>query len=100
MTVRPALELFIGDVLQLRRPHPCGGSEWLVDRLGADIGLRCQTCNRHVLVERRTVERRLAGFVTRGDPALSAALGAPAPGPSDEPGVGDGIEPASGKVAP
>jgi hypothetical protein len=78
MTVRPALELFIGDVLQLRRPHPCGGSEWLVDRLGADIGLRCRQCNRHVLVERRTVERRLAGFVSRGDPAQSADPARPA----------------------
>lgn len=75
MTERPALELFLGDVLRLRRPHPCGGSEWLVDRLGADIGLRCRTCGRHVLVERRTVERRLDGFVSRGDAALSAAVG-------------------------
>lgn len=84
MTDRPALELLLGDVLRLRRPHPCGGSEWFVDRLGADIGLRCRTCGRHVLVERRTVERRLAGFVERGDRGLSAAV-APrplAPGPT------------------
>jgi hypothetical protein len=84
MSERPALELFLGDVLQLRRRHPCGGSEWLVDRLGADIGLRCRVCGRHVLIERRIVERRLAGFVSRGDPALSAAVG-PQPGPSEEP---------------
>jgi hypothetical protein len=75
MTDRPALELFLGDVLRLRRPHPCGGSDWLVDRLGADIGLRCTTCGRHVLLERRTVERRVATFVERGDPMLSAAVG-------------------------
>ena len=75
MTQRPALVLYLGDVLQLRRPHPCGGREWIVDRLGADIGLRCQTCGRHVLVERRTVERRLDAIVSRGDPALSAAVG-------------------------
>jgi hypothetical protein len=86
MTDRPALELFLGDVLRLRRPHPCGGSEWLVDRLGADIGLRCRTCGRHVLVERRTVERRLDGFVSRGDAALSAAVGPqPASGPAANP---------------
>jgi hypothetical protein len=78
MTDRPALVLYLGDELRLRRAHPCGGDTWLVDRLGADIGLRCQTCGRHVLVERRTVERRLAGFVRRGDPVLSAAA-APRP---------------------
>jgi hypothetical protein len=74
MTDRPALVLFLGDVLRLRRPHPCGGSEWLVDRLGADIGLRCTRCERHVIVERRTIERRLAEFVRRGDPEMSAAV--------------------------
>lgn len=83
MTERPALELFLGDVLRLRRPHPCGGSEWLVDRLGADIGLRCRTCERHVLVERRTIERRLTGFVSRGDPTLSAAV-APLPSTGED----------------
>lgn len=74
MPARPALELFLGDVVRLRRPHPCGGTEWLVDRLGADIGLRCQACGRHVLLERRVLESRLAAFVTRGDPTLSAAV--------------------------
>ena len=68
------LALYLGDVVRLRRAHPCGGDTWRVDRLGADIGLRCLGCNRHVLVERRQLERRLAGFVTRGDPALSAAV--------------------------
>ena len=79
MTDRPALTLYLGDLLRLRRAHPCGGDTWLIDRLGADIGLRCQTCDRHVLVERRTIERRLVDFVSRGDPILSAAT---APRPS------------------
>ena len=79
MTDRPALTLYLGDLLRLRRAHPCGGDTWLIDRLGADIGLRCQTCARHVLVERRTIERRLVEFVRRGNPILSAAA---APRPS------------------
>jgi hypothetical protein len=78
MTERPPIELLLGDVVRLRRTHPCGGSEWLVDRLGADIGLRCRRCDRHVMIERRTLERRLAGFVSRGDPTISAAV-APIP---------------------
>lgn len=72
MTDRPVLELRIGDVLRLRRAHPCGAAEWRVDRLGADIGLRCLGCGRHVLLERRLVERRLAAFVSRGDAADAA----------------------------
>ena len=79
MTDRPVLTLYLGDLVRLRRAHPCGGDTWLVDRLGADIGLRCRTCDRHVLVERRTIERRLVEFVQRGDPVLSAAA---APRPS------------------
>ncbi len=74
MSDTPVLALYLGDVLRLRRRHPCGGDRWLVDRLGADIGLRCQTCGRHVLVDRRLLERRLVDFVERGDPAMTAAV--------------------------
>ena len=58
----------MGDVVQLRKPHPCGGLEWEVVRLGADIGLRCGSCGRRVLLERRTLEKRLRAFVSRGEP--------------------------------
>jgi hypothetical protein len=76
---RPVLDLLLGDVVRLRRGHPCGGDTWLVDRLGADIGLRCRTCGRHVLIERATLERRLAGFVERGDPTITAAIAGDVP---------------------
>ena len=55
-------------------PHPCGGHDWLVNRLGADIGLRCERCGRRVLLERRNLERRFVEFVSRGDPAVTAAV--------------------------
>ena len=87
---RPILELLLGDVVRLRRTHPCGGDTWLVDRLGADIGLRCRTCGRHILIERATLERRLAAFVERGDPTITAAVTAD---PSSSPGIRS--EPAS-----
>ena len=74
-TTKPVLDLLLGDVVRLRKRHPCGGHEWLVDRLGADIGLRCQVCNRHILLERRVVEARLVEFVQRGDRGLSDAVG-------------------------
>lgn len=54
------------DVVRLRKPHPCGGFEWEIVRIGADIGLRCLTCKRRVLLDRRTLEKRLKLFVLRG----------------------------------
>ncbi len=60
------LEIRLGDVLRLRRRHPCGGSDWLVTRLGADIGLRCLACGRRLLLDRPTLAKRLAQFVSRG----------------------------------
>ncbi len=68
------LTLYLGDIVRLRRRHPCGADTWQIDRLGADIGLRCLGCTRHVLIERAVLERRIAVFVSRGDPAMSAAL--------------------------
>ena len=60
------LELHLDDVLRLRKPHPCGGYEWRVVRLGADIGLVCLTCGRRVLLTRREVEKRTKLIVSRG----------------------------------
>jgi len=55
-----------GDRIELRRPHPCGGRAWDVERVGADLRLRCVGCGHRVHLERRTAERRLVGFVHRG----------------------------------
>jgi hypothetical protein len=68
------VEFRLGDIVNLRKAHPCGSHEWLVDRLGADIGVRCRGCGRHVLLERRAMERRLTGFVERGDLEMSLAV--------------------------
>ena len=59
------LELSLGDIVRLRKPHPCGGYDWEVVRLGADIGIRCLICQHKVLLERRDLERRLKTFVKR-----------------------------------
>ncbi len=60
------MEIRLGDVVRLRKVHPCGGYEWEVVRLGADIGIRCRTCGRRVLLERSTFEKRIKTFVSRG----------------------------------
>ncbi len=62
----PVVEFRIRDIVRLRKPHPCGGFEWQVYRLGADIGLRCQTCGHHVMLARPVLEKRLKKFISRG----------------------------------
>ena len=69
------LDVFIGDVVRLRKPHPCGSFEWTVVRLGADIGLRCSGCEHRVLLSRRDLQKRLKTFISRG-PGYEAALAA------------------------
>ncbi|GIV83911.1 MAG: hypothetical protein KatS3mg052_0918 [Candidatus Roseilinea sp.] len=58
----------IGDVVRLRKPHPCGSYDWTVVRIGADIGLKCHTCGRRVLLTRREFERRLERVVSAAQP--------------------------------
>jgi hypothetical protein len=60
----------VGDIVRLRKPHPCGGYDWQVVRLGADIGLKCQTCQHRVMLTRRELEKRLKTFVQRADGAV------------------------------
>jgi len=50
-------DLQLEDVLRMRKPHPCGGLEWRVVRLGADIGLECTTCKHRVMLTRREVKK-------------------------------------------
>jgi hypothetical protein len=60
------LALRIGDVVELRKTHPCGGSTWRILRVGLDIGIECMTCQRYILVPRRRLEGRIRRFLERG----------------------------------
>jgi len=53
-----SMQFELGDRLRLRKRHPCGNYDWVVVRLGADIGLSCEKCGRRVLLPRSEVERR------------------------------------------
>jgi hypothetical protein len=75
MVLKEPVPFYIDDVVRLKKPHPCGSYEWKVVRIGADIGLVCQTCGRRVLLPRRELERRLKAFVSRGPTAPPEAEG-------------------------
>ena len=54
-----SLEIKLGDIVCLKKPHPCGSCDWEVVRVGADIGLRCRKCQHQVLVERHKLEKKV-----------------------------------------
>ena len=66
-------DLQMNDIVRLRKPHPCGGYDWKVVRLGADIGLECLTCSRRVLLSRRELARRMKKLLsTAGDETVAS----------------------------
>lgn len=82
MTQKQVLDLHLGDVVRLRKEHPCGGRDWEVVRLGADIGLRCGTCQHRILLPRSQLERRIRSFVSRAGesaPVMQPPSAEPAP---------------------
>lgn len=56
--------LAVGDVIRLRKPHPCGSYDWAILRVGADIGLKCVKCSRRIMLPRTEVERRLKQIIS------------------------------------
>lgn len=53
------MDLSLGDILRLRKPHACGGYDWEVVRLGAHIGIKCLKCRHRVLLERGVLDKRV-----------------------------------------
>lgn len=47
----------VGDVVRLKKPHPCGSYEWEILRVGADFRLKCTGCGHQVMVPRKLVEK-------------------------------------------
>jgi hypothetical protein len=70
-------DLGMFDRVRLRKPHPCGSSDWRVVRLGADIGLKCEGCGRRVLLPRSELERRIKQILSRGAEELAIVSDTP-----------------------
>ncbi len=76
-----ALDIKVGDVLRMKKAHPCGNSLWQVGRLGGDIGMTCQKCGRHVLLARSYLERRVKEIIPRPAPSFGTEpIATPEPG--------------------
>lgn len=64
------LEVEIGDSVRLKKVHPCGAYEWQVVRVGADIGIRCQGCDRKVIMPRSDLAKRIKGSPWKSPPQV------------------------------
>ena len=58
-----AAEFTLGDIVQMRKTHPCGSDRWTVIRVGADIKIRCLGCGRIVMMDRQDFVKRMKKVV-------------------------------------
>ena len=56
-----------GDIVELKKGHPCGANRWAVVRTGLDIKLQCQGCGRYVTLPRPRIERRIKRLLRQGE---------------------------------
>lgn len=53
------MEIQVGDIIKMKKPHPCGSHEWEVLRVGMDFRLKCMGCGHMVMLARRLVEKNI-----------------------------------------
>ena len=56
------MEYEVGDIVKLKKPHPCGSQEWEILRVGADFRLKCLGCGHMVMVTSRLEEKKTSGL--------------------------------------
>lgn len=60
-------EFGLGDVVQMKKPHPCGANEWQVIRMGMDIRIKCENCGRSVMIPRSQFERQMKKVLRKAE---------------------------------
>ena len=59
------MDIQVGDILQLKKQHPCGSKEWEVLRIGADFRLKCVGCGHQIMIARKQVEKNVRGMTKK-----------------------------------
>ena len=49
----------IGDIVEMKKPHPCGTNKWQITRVGVDIKIKCVNCNREIMMDRLEFEKKI-----------------------------------------
>lgn len=57
------LRLNVGDIIQLKKQHPCGEDKWEIMRTGVDFRIKCLGCSRQVWLPRRELERKIKKII-------------------------------------
>ncbi len=57
------MDVNIGDVLKMKKGHPCGNDEFLVLRIGMDFKIKCTKCDREVMLPRQKVEKNIKKII-------------------------------------
>ena len=53
----------VGDIVRMKKPHPCGSNEWEITRTGMDFGIKCRGCGHFVMMPRPKFEKMVRGVV-------------------------------------
>jgi len=59
------MNLQVGEIIRMKKKHPCGTNEWEILRIGMDFRLRCAGCGREIMVPRRLVEKSFRGYIDK-----------------------------------
>lgn len=61
-------EFYLGDIVEMKKEHPCGSKNWEVIRLGADVKIKCLGCERIVMLPRSQFEKRVKKIIKQNKP--------------------------------
>ena len=61
------LNVNVGDILVMKKNHPCGDNRFLVLRVGMDFNVRCLKCSREVMVPRAKIEKNIKSIISQSD---------------------------------
>ncbi len=61
------MDVRVGDIVTMKKPHPCGSRTWLVMRVGADFRLHCTVCGREIMITRRNAEKGIRSLERKQD---------------------------------
>ncbi|MFX3622556.1 MAG: DUF951 domain-containing protein [Ectobacillus sp.] len=62
----------LNDIVEMKKPHPCGVNRWKIIRMGMDIRIKCEGCAHSVLIPRREFERKMKKVLVRHEEAKEA----------------------------